>query len=118
MLVAPVRSPLGYSTNMFLGLALGNSFGTWEGNFAVVSLGPLSGLIIVTGEVSLIVLSLVIKHISPPQSPNLESVIGSFVGSVSRTILVNPYGSLSASSVGIPPGALCVCVNRSPDFAI
>ena len=29
MLIAPVGYPLGYSINIFLGLVLENSFGTW-----------------------------------------------------------------------------------------
>ena len=70
---------------MFLGLALGNSFGTWEGNFAVVSLGPLAGLMIVTGEVSLVGLSLTLPLGTPLESTNPGSEL-------SDTLLGAPLG--------------------------
>ena len=46
VLLAPVGSPLGYSINMLLGLALENYFGTWEVSLAGVLLGALDGLMI------------------------------------------------------------------------
>ena len=50
MLVAPIGSPLGYSINMLLELALCNYFGTWGGSLIGVSFVPLYGLMIGTGE--------------------------------------------------------------------
>ena len=46
MMVVPIGSPLGYSINMLLGLALVNYFGTWEVSLVGVSLGALDGLMI------------------------------------------------------------------------
>ena len=58
VLGAPVGYPLGYYINILLGLAFFNSLGTWEGSLVVVSLVPLVGLIIGTGEGYLVGLSL------------------------------------------------------------
>ena len=55
-----VGSSLGYSINMLLHMELFNPFGTWEGYFYRVSIRTLVGLIIITGEGYLVVLSLVI----------------------------------------------------------
>ena len=63
-------SLVGYSILNNLGLALCNSFGTREVSFVVVSLGILSGLMIGTGEGSLIGLSLGLPLDFPIDSPN------------------------------------------------
>ena len=52
--------PLGYSINMFLGLALRNYFVTWEVYLVGVSLGTLAVLIISIWEGYLVVLLLVL----------------------------------------------------------
>ena len=70
VLLAPVGSPLGYSINMLLGLALANYFVTWEVSLAGVSLGALDGLIIETGEGCLVVLSLGLSLGPTINSPN------------------------------------------------
>ena len=54
VLGAPVGYPLGYSINMLIGLELENYFGTQEGYLVGVSLATLTGLMIGTGEVSLV----------------------------------------------------------------
>ena len=65
VLVAPVVYPFGYSINKFLGLALDNSFGTWELYLVGLSLGTLAGLLIGNVEGSLVRLSLAIPLGSP-----------------------------------------------------
>ena len=87
--VAPVGYPLGHYINTLLGLALDNYFGTWEGYLFVVSLGTLDGLMIGTGEVCLVGLSLVLLLGSPPDSQNpgltgiiLEMSLGNNIGSL------------------------------------
>ena len=67
---AHVGYPLGYSINMFLGLALGNLFVTREGSLVGVSLGILVGFMIGTVEGSLVGLSLGITLRSLPIYPN------------------------------------------------
>ena len=58
ILVSTVGYPIEGSIIIFLGLALGNSFGTWEGYFIGVSLGALGVSMIDTGEGYLVGLSL------------------------------------------------------------
>ena len=70
VLVAPVGSPLGYSINMLLGLALCNYFGTREGYLVVIPLVPMSGLMLGTGEGPYFGLSLGITLGSPLESPD------------------------------------------------
>ena len=65
MLVAPVGYPHGYSINNFFVLALGNYFRTWEGYLVEVTLDTLPGYMIVTGGVSLVLLSLGLTPVSP-----------------------------------------------------
>ena len=67
---SPVGYTLGYSINMLLGLALENSFRSWEGYLVVVSLVPLDGLVIGTGEGYLAGLSLRLPLGYPLDSPN------------------------------------------------
>ena len=70
MLRVSVGYPLGYSINMFLGLALGNYFGPLEGYLVGVSIVPLYVLMIVTGEEYFVVLILVIPRVSQLEAPN------------------------------------------------
>ena len=89
VLIEYVGYPLGYSINMLLVLDLDNSFETWEGSLVGVSLGPLDGLIIGTGEVYIVGLSQIIPLGSPFEYPNpglTDIIIGLFLG--------NPIGSL------------------------
>ena len=58
VLQSPVGYPLWYLINRFLGLVIGNYFGTWENYLVGVSLVLLDDLMIGTGEVSLAGLSL------------------------------------------------------------
>ena len=67
---SPIIYPLEYSINMFIGLALENSFGTWDVSLVGVSLGPIYGLMTVTEEVSLVWLSLGLALGSPFGYPN------------------------------------------------
>ena len=55
---AHVGSPLGYSTNMLLGLIPENYLGTWEGSLVGVSLGTLSSLMVGNVEGSFVGFSL------------------------------------------------------------
>ena len=70
VMVAPVGSPLGYSINMLLGMALFNYFVTWEGYLVGVSFGPLDRFMIVTGKVYLVGLSLGLPLGYQLESPN------------------------------------------------
>ena len=78
---APAGYLLVYSINMFLGLKLGNYFGTREGYLVGVSLVTLNGLMIVTGEGSLFGLPLGLPIVSPIESPNNGSdLTGTLLG--------------------------------------
>ena len=70
---------------MFLGLVLGNSFGTCEGSLFVVLLTTMGGLIIGTWGVALVGLSLLFPIGYPLESPNLGAVLP-------VTLLVTPLG--------------------------
>ena len=70
---------------MLLGLALGNYFGTREGSLVGISLVALCGLIIVTGEEYLVVLSLEITLGSPLEFTNPGAIM-------SATLLSAPLG--------------------------
>ena len=90
VLEAPVGYPLGYSINMLILLALGNSFGTWEVYLFGVSLDTLAGLMIGTGEGSLVGLSMGLPLGSPLESQNPGDEISSLFGSLTGKILVMP----------------------------
>ena len=70
MLGAPVRSPFGFFINVFLGLELCNSFGTWGGYFSGFSLSTV-GLVIDTVKGCLVGLLLLIPLVYPLESPNI-----------------------------------------------
>ena len=70
VLGSPVVCTLLYYINIFLGLALCNSFGIREGYLVGISIGTLVGLMIGNGEVSLVGLSLGLTLGSPLDSPN------------------------------------------------
>ena len=85
MVGALVGSPLGYSINMLLVLALFNYFGTWEGYLVGVSLGTLYVLMIGIVEGFLVCLSLKIPLGSPLNSPNPELtviILGIYLGNI------------------------------------
>ena len=88
VLKSPVGYPLGYSINMLILLALVNSFGTWEVYLFGVSLDTLSGLIIGTGEGSLVGLSMGLPLGSPLESQNPGDEISYLFGSLTGKILV------------------------------
>ena len=92
VLGAPVGSSLVYSIRMFLGLELCNYFVTWKGYLVGVSLCPLDGLMIDTGEGSLVGLSLVLPLVSP-----FDSLIPLLNGIIIDISIVNPLGSLLGS---------------------
>ena len=62
---AHVGYPLGYSIKILVGLALVNSFGTWELYLVVIPLSTLDGLMIGAVELSLVGLSLGLPLGSP-----------------------------------------------------
>ena len=67
---APVGSPLVYSINMLLGLELFDYFVTRKVSLVGVSLGPMYGLMLGTGEEYLAGLSLGLLLGSPLEYPN------------------------------------------------
>ena len=82
---SPVGSQLENPVSILLGLALGNSFVTWEGYLVGVSLDTLVGLVIGTGEGSLVYLSLGIPLRYQLESPNPGD-------DLSGMLLVTPIG--------------------------
>ena len=96
-----VGFPLGYPINMLLGLSLFNSFGIWEGYLVEVSINTLVGLMIGTGERSLVVLSLELPRVSPLESPNPGA-------DLSGTLLGSPLGLWFGSEVFWEVGISCV----------
>ena len=65
VLVAPVGSPLGYSTDIFPGLVIDNYFGTGEVSLGVLSLVTLARWVVETVEGYLVILLLVLLLGSP-----------------------------------------------------
>ena len=100
VLGTPVGSPLGYSMNMLLRLALWNYFGTLEVSLVGVSIVTLDGLMIGTGEVSLVGLSLEIPLGSPLESPNPGS-------GLPGTLLGTPLGLWFGYEL-----VMCLCCRR------
>ena len=98
VLGASVRSPLGYSITMLIGLSLDNSFDTREGSLVGVSLGTMDVLVIGTVEGSLVGLSLKLPLGSPIESLNPVDVLGYLFGSLTFITLgmslVNNIGYL------------------------
>ena len=98
VLGSPVGSPLEGSILIFLGLELRNFFGTREGSLVGFSLGALGGLMVGTGEVSLVVLSLGLTLGYSLEYQNTGAVIGSLfeslIGNILGMYLGNPLGSL------------------------
>ena len=81
VLVAPVWYPLEGSIGIFIGLVLSNSFGTWEESLVGVSLGTLIGLMIFTGKVYFVGLSLGLPLGLPLGYTNIEAVLsGTLLG--------------------------------------
>ena len=72
VMVVPVGYPVDDSINIFIGLLIGISFGTWEGSLVKVSLGTISGLMIGTGEGYFVGLSLLPPLALPFESQILE----------------------------------------------
>ena len=85
VLVAPFGYPLGYSINIFLGLVLSNSFGTWEVSLVGVLIGTLSDFIIDDVEGYLVGLSLGISLGYPLEYINPGS-------DLPGTLMVAPLG--------------------------
>ena len=75
MLEEPIVYTLEYLIVIFLGLALENSFGTWEGYSVLVSLVTVGRFIIGTGEGYLVSLSLGFSLGSLIESKNTFSVL-------------------------------------------
>ena len=92
VLVVNVGSTLGYSINIFLDLELFNSFGTWKVYLVGFLLRTMDGLMIGTGEGSLVGLSLVLPLVYPLESPNTGSELYD-------TLLGSPLGLWFGSEV-------------------
>ena len=91
--IVPVGYLLGYTIGMLLLFSLVNAFGTWEIYLVGVTLVTLGSLMIFTGEIFLVVLSLVLSLVYPPEYPNAGAVLCTLFVYLSEFILCMSLGN-------------------------